>query len=439
MTEERSKFTSFVIILAAIIAWMHDGFSLVLISVLANDLKVYFGVGDAAIGLVISLQFICTVPGAILFGEIGDRYGRKTALILSTAWDACFSALTALVPPDGFIIFLILRLTSGLGVSFGISFSLISEHFTPRRRGAAGGLVASTFVIGYISAIIAVLFISPFGWQYCFLTALFPLPFLVLFWFTLPESEIWSEFDEISKERKTKQKIRVKEIFSRKWLKITLLLTLLYWLTELAYHMTVDLAPVLLEYIFTYAGASNPRSSALILMLILMLIGGSVLIVFGALSDSIGRKKAFYVDAIIGLIGSAMFGIFLFLIYDHTMIIVSTIFLATSFGMISIFGVWSSELYDTEMRASANGVIFSIARGLSFGGFIVGLISDILNPYSTTSERLAHPLISARALGVGLFITFFAFLAILIVLSFVPEPEDKEIIAMAKERKHLKP
>ena len=240
MTEERSKFTTFVIVLAAIIAWMHDGFSLVLISVLANDLKDYFGVGDAAIGLVISLQFICTVPGAILFGEIGDRYGRKIALIVSTAWDACFSALTALVPPDGFILFLILRLTSGLGVSFGISFSLISEHFTPRRRGAAGGLVASTFVIGYISAIIAVLFIAPFGWQYCFLTALFPLPFLVLFWFTLPESEIWSEFDEISKERKTKQKIRVKEIFSKKWLKITILLTLLFWLTELAYHMTVD-------------------------------------------------------------------------------------------------------------------------------------------------------------------------------------------------------
>ncbi len=441
MTEykERTKFTVVVIILAALIAWMHDGYSLVLISILANDLKEYFGVGDAAIGLVISLQFVCTVPGAILFGEIGDRFGRKKALIISTAWDASFSALTALVPPDGFILFLLLRLLSGLGVSWGISFSLISENFTPKKRGAAGGLVSASFVIGYISAIIVILIISPLGWQYCFLTALFPLPFLVLFWFALPESEIWTEYDEISKSQETKQKIRVKEIFSGKWLKITVLLTILFWLTELAYHMAVDFAPVFLEYIFAYQGASDPGSSALLFMLVLMLIGGSVLFIFGALSDFIGRKKAFYIDSMIGLFGSIFFGVFLYLIYNHVMILIACVLLAASFGMIGIFGVWSSELYDTELRASANGIIFSIARGLSFGGFFVGLISDSLNPYSTTAERLAHPLISARALGIGMLISLLAFIAILIVLSFVPEPEDKEITAMAKQKKFLKP
>ncbi|MFX0181280.1 MAG: hypothetical protein ACFE78_13925, partial [Candidatus Hodarchaeota archaeon] len=74
--EKVSKFTTFVILLAAFIAWMHDGYSLVLISLLAGELKAFFGVGDAAIGLVISLQFVFTVPGAILFGELGDRYGR---------------------------------------------------------------------------------------------------------------------------------------------------------------------------------------------------------------------------------------------------------------------------------------------------------------------------------------------------------------------------
>lgn len=87
MTESKSnsKWIVLVIILAAMIAWMHDGYSLVLISLLANDLKAYFAVNDAAIGLVISLQFVCTVPGAIIFGELGDRFGRKKALIISIA------------------------------------------------------------------------------------------------------------------------------------------------------------------------------------------------------------------------------------------------------------------------------------------------------------------------------------------------------------------
>jgi MFS family permease len=429
-----SKWIVLVIILAAMIAWMHDGYSLVLISLLANDLKIYFLVGDAAIGLVISLQFVCTVPGAILFGELGDRFGRKKALIISIAWDAIFSSLTSLVPSNAFILFAILRMVSGLGVSWGISFSLISEHFSPKKRGAAGGLVHSTFVVGYIAAIIVTLLIAPFGWQFCFLTALFPIPFLILFWFALPESEIWAEYDKITKEKKVKQQIRVKEIFSGKWLKLTILLTMLFWLCETAYHTLVDFAPVFFEYLFSYLGSLNPATTSLLFMLVLMLVAAFVLIGFGALSDYLGRKKAFLVDNIFGIVGGSLFAIFLLLFFNSSMIIVAAILITISFGLHGIFGVWSSELYDTEIRASANSIIYSIARGASFGGFLVGLISDSLNPYTTTAERLANPLISLQALGAGMLLCLLAYIGVFIVLLFVPEPKDKIITAMSKSK-----
>lgn len=205
------------------------------------------------------------------------------------------------------------------------------------------------------------------------------------------------------------------------------MLTLLFWLSELAYHLAVDFAPVFLEYIFTQEGAKNPGNSALIFMLILMMVGGVMLFSFGALSDFIGRRKAFYINAMVGILGSILLALSLFVIYNHVMILVSTILLAASFGALGIFGVWSSELYDTDVRSSANGIIFSIARGAGFGGFIVGSISDSLNPYSTTSQRLDHPLISAQAIGVGILLCFFAFIAIIILLKFVPEPKDKII------------
>ena len=436
MTESKSnsKWIVLVIILAAMIAWMHDGYSLVLISLLANDLKAYFAVNDAAIGLVISLQFVCTVPGAIIFGELGDRFGRKKALIISIAWDAIFSSLTSLVPPNGFILFAVLRMVSGLGVSWGISFSLISEHFSPKKRGAAGGLVHSTFVVGYIAAIIVTLLIAPFGWQFCFITALFPIPFLILFWFALPESEIWSEYDKITKEKKVKQKLRVKEIFSGKWLKLTLSLIILFWLCETAYHTLVDFAPVFFEYLFAHLGYSNPATSSLMFMLVLMLIAAFVLIGFGALSDFIGRKKAFLIDNIFGIVGGSIFGIFLLLIFDSSMIMVAAILITVSFGLHGIFGVWSSELYDTEVRASANSIIFSIARGASLGAFFVGLISDSLNPFTTTAERLANPLISLQALGTGMLLCLLAYIGVFIVLFFVPEPKDKIITAIKKPK-----
>ncbi|MHA1688629.1 MAG: MFS transporter [Promethearchaeota archaeon] len=441
MSEEKykNKFELFVIVLAAIIAWMHDGYSLVIISLLANDLKTFFGVGDAAIGLTISLQFVATVPGAILFGELGDRFGRKKALLISIAWDAVFSAATALVPAGKFFLFFLLRFISGLGVSWGISFSLISEYFQPKRRGAAGGLVHSTFVVGYVSAIIVTLLLSPYGWQYCFLTALFPFPFLVLFWFALPESAVWAEFDQLTKEGKIKQKLRIKELFSGRWLKITVLLIILFWLCESAYHMLVDLAPVFFEYLFAYLGAANPGNSALFFMLGLMVVAAFVLFGFGALSDYIGRKKAFYLDNIFGVVGGSLFGIFLLLSFNSTMILVGSFLITASFGLHGIFGVWSSELYDTELRASANSIIFSVARGAGFGGFIVGMISDALNPYGTTAERLANPFISLQALGTGMLLCLAAYIGIMVVLTFVPEPLDKTITALPKTSKVMKP
>jgi MFS family permease len=430
--KKTTKFTAFIILLAAFIAWMHDGYSLVLISLLARPLKDFFGVGDTAIGLVISLQFAFTVPGAILFGELGDRFGRKKALILSIAWDAIFSALTALVPSNAFILFAILRMISGLGVSWGISFSLISEYFSSKRRGAAGGLVHSTFIIGYIGAIVTTLLINT--WQYCFLTALFPLPFLVLFWFALPESAIWKEYDKSVKQGKVKQKIRLREIFSKKWVKLTILLTILFWFAETAYHALVDFAPSFFEYLFAFTGATNYAASARLYMIVLMVIAALGLFFFGFLSDYIGRKKAFLIDNIIGIIGGILFTIFTLLIFNNTLVLVSSVVITLGFGLHGIFGVWSSELYDTEVRASANSIIFSIARGASLGAFLVGLISDTLNPFTTVAERIAHPFISFHALGTGMVLSLVAFIGVFIVLHFVPEPKDKTITALSKDK-----
>jgi len=426
-----TKFTTFVILLAAFIAWMHDGYSLVMITLLAPQLKAFFGVEDAAIGLVISLQFVFTVPGAILFGELGDRFGRKKALILSIAWDAIFSSLTSLVPSNQFILFAIMRMISGLGVSWGLSFSLISEHFSSKRRGAAGGLVHSTFVIGYIGAIITTLLISQ--WQYCFLTALFPIPFLILFWFSLPESSIWTEYDQIMKEQKIKQKIRIKELFSKRWLKLTLSLILLFWLAELAYHALVDFAPTFFQYLFANSGVSNYASASRLFMLVLMMIAALGLFFFGFLSDYIGRKKAFLVDNLIGIFGGVLFAVFTKILFNDNMLLFSSVFITLGFGLHGIFGVWSSELYDTEIRASANSIIFSVARGLGLGGFIVGVISDALNPFR--ADPFSNPFVSLQALGTGMLLSLAAFIGIFIVLRFVPEPKDKTITALGE--KHL--
>ncbi|MBA7676668.1 hypothetical protein ES703_84912 [subsurface metagenome] len=64
----------------------------------------------------------------------------------------------------------------------------------------------------------------------------------------------------------------------------------------------------------------------------------------------------------------------------------------------------------------------------------MGLISDSLNPYTTTAERLANPFISLQALGTGMLLCLLAYIGVFIVLFFVPEPKDKIITAISKPK-----
>ncbi len=425
------------VIIAGIIGWAHDGFALVLVSLLAETIAVSYGVSDLEIGFVFSAQYIMTVFGAAIFGELADRFGRKNVLLISVLWDSVFTALSAFAP--NFTIFAILRLISGLGVSWGISFSLLSETFSSERRGFAGGLVHGTFVLGYITAVIVTLIFgnvpsvdlilfSLEGWRVCFLAALFPIPFVIYLEYALGESDVWKDYkSEVSGQHEA---IKIWDILRNpKWAKLAFLLTFLFWLSEFAYHALADWAPTYLARIFTHENGGNAQaaqSTAMIIMLVVMVIAGVALFSTGFLSDFIGRQKAFIVSSIIGLIGSAMFFTFNFVTYSTILIVISCLVLTTSFGMHGVFGVWSSETFPTKFRATATSFVFSLARGLSFGAFIVGGISTALRP----EDYLTNPLGHAQALAVGMLMCVFAYLAMLIVPRLIPETLGVDIASI---------
>ncbi len=430
MTETVKSPRNIPVIIAGIIGWAHDGFALILVSLLAQTLMVAFSVNEIEIGFVFSAQYIMTVFGASFFGELADRFGRKRILLLSVLWDSIFTALSAFAP--NYIIFAILRLVSGLGVSWGISFSLLSETFASEKRGMAGGLVHGTFVLGYIGAVLVVLILKPMtfilgpiileGWRLCFLSALFPIPFLIYLEFALPESAVWTEYKEVVEV----ESVRTLDILKGKWLKYTFLLALLFWLSEFAYHALADWAPSYLERVFMYANLAAPDQMAMIVMLGVMVIAGGALFITGWASDYIGRRKAFLGCSIIGLIGSALFFIFNFVAFITPLIVITCLILTLSFGMHGVFGVWSSETYSTRVRATATSLVFSIARGLSLGAFIVGLISTALRP----ADYLTNPLGYAQSLAAGMLICTFAYLAMLIVPNLIPETKGIDITAI---------
>jgi MFS family permease len=355
-----------IVLIAAAIGWSHDAVGLTLINFLAEPIMKDFNVGTLEVGFVFSAQYIFCIFGAMLFGELGDRFGRKNALILSILWVVVFSVLSALAP--NFWVLAVLRLISGMGVTWGLAFTYISEIYSPKRRGLFGGLIHATFVFGFILSALSVSLIYPdFGWRACFLVTLYPIPFLILFAKYLPESKIWEKHTKEVEEKS----LSLGEIAkSREFLKLMILATFLFWLAEFAYHAIVDWSPTFIIREFGY----EPEEASLLVMKI-SFVALFILPFIGFISDYIGRRTSFAVSAAVGLLGCVLLGYFTLVNYSEQMAILSLFIIPLGFGSHALFGVWSSELFPTRVRATATSVIFSIARGLSLGGLIVGYIA----------------------------------------------------------------
>ncbi len=361
------KFTrteKLIVLIAAAIGWSHDAVGLTLINFLAEPIMKEFNVGTLEIGFVFSAQYIFCIFGAMLFGELGDRFGRKNALILSILWVVIFSVLSALAP--NFWTLAALRLISGMGVTWGLAFTYMSEFYSPKRRGLFGGLIHATFVLGYMLSALSVSLIYPyFGWRACFLITLYPLPFLLLFMKYLPESRIWE------KHSAEKARLSLSEIVrSPVYFKLMILATILFWLAEFAYHALVNWAPT---FVIRQSGYKPEEASILVLKISLVAL--AILPFVGFISDYIGRRLNFAASAAFGLLGCILLGYYTLVNYNQEMAILALFIIPLGFGSHALFGVWSSEMFPTKVRATATSVIFSIARGFSFGGLIVGYIA----------------------------------------------------------------
>ena len=192
---EYSRNEKILVFVACALGWAFDAVGLTLINFLATDLMLEFGQNFDAVGFVFSAQYVATVPGAILFGGLADRYGRKNLLLFSVLWDAILTAATAFAP--SFAVLAILRILSGMGVSWGIAYALLGEVFSPKRRGLFGGLMHSMFLLGYIISAAAALVITPaFGWRPTFLVTLLAIPLILVLYVALPESKLWQRVIE---------------------------------------------------------------------------------------------------------------------------------------------------------------------------------------------------------------------------------------------------
>jgi SHS family lactate transporter-like MFS transporter len=226
---------------ASYLAWMLDAFDFFTVVFLIDILAAHFRVSKADIVWALTATLAMRPVGALIFGLLTDRYGRRRSLIGVVVFFSVVELLCGFAPD--YALFLLLRCFYGIGMGgeWGVGASLSMESAPARWRGIVSGFVQGGYSLGYLLASVAAHFVLPAeGWRAMFwvgAAAGAVLPFYV--WISVPESEAWKQ------HRAPSMGVIVRTTFERPktFLYLIVLMTLLMFLS----HGTQDLYPDFLE------------------------------------------------------------------------------------------------------------------------------------------------------------------------------------------------
>jgi AAHS family 4-hydroxybenzoate transporter-like MFS transporter len=174
----------------ALLAQLLEGFDLVNLAFVAPALVREWGLDRSAMGPVFSAGLLGLVLGAVLFGPLGDRIGRKRAVILSVlAFGVCSVATVA---AGNLHQMLVLRLLTGIGIGgvMPTTMALVAEYAPRHLRGTLTTVMSCGLTVGAaLGGVVALRLVPDHGWQSVFwIGGLGPLILVPLLMRYLPES-----------------------------------------------------------------------------------------------------------------------------------------------------------------------------------------------------------------------------------------------------------
>ena len=282
-------------VLAGFLGWTLDAFDFFVLTFVINDVAKSFGRTRPQIALTITLALAMRPLGAIIFGIMADRWGRRLPLMLNVSFYAIISILSGLAPTYG--TFLLLRMLFGvaMGGEWGVGASLALESVSPRWRGLFSGLLQEGYAMGYLLAAVAFRFVYPYaiqvsttdGWRAMFFIGGLPALLSLFIRSKVKEPEAWQE-------NRTDWTSYRRSIFQHwpRFLYLVLLMAMMNFIS----HGTQDMYPTFLmrQRLF------SPERTADITMMSMVgaILGG---LAFGYLSDRAGRRKAMNIAVVCAL------------------------------------------------------------------------------------------------------------------------------------------
>lgn len=271
---------------AGILGWTLDAFDFFIVIFLFDALAAHFKISKADIVYTLTVTLAMRPVGALVFGSLADRFGRKWLLVICVLY---FSAMTVLSGLSvSFTMFVIMRALYGAGMGgyWGVGASYAMESAPVRMRGFLSGMLQAGYPLGYLVAAVAMQFVTVhLGWRSAFfLGAPVAVLIAVLTWFA-PESEAWH----------TQRVGSMKTIFSSLWKHGRIFFYLLALMSVMLClsHGTQDLYPDFLKSLPFIAGRKLAGINLLYGIPIIYSSAGILgALIFGFFSERIGRRYA---------------------------------------------------------------------------------------------------------------------------------------------------
>src|SRR5205814_1164986 len=142
-------------VLAGFLGWTFDAFDFFVLTFVIDDVARSLGRQRADIALALTAALVMRPVGAVLFGLLADRFGRRLPLMLNVVFYATISVLSGLAPTYATFIGLRLLFGVGMGGEWGVGASLALESASPRLRGLLSGLLQEGYALGNLLAALA--------------------------------------------------------------------------------------------------------------------------------------------------------------------------------------------------------------------------------------------------------------------------------------------
>jgi MFS transporter, SHS family, lactate transporter len=281
---------------SSILGWVLDAFDFFVVVFLFDTLADHYHVSKASVVYTLTLTLAMRPLGALFFGALADRFGRRRPLIACVLYFSLCTVLTGLAP--NYLVFVLCRALYGIGMGgyWGIGASYAMESSPRRFRGVLSGMMQAGYPMGYLLASVAMQALTPsFGWRSVFFVGAPVALLIVILTLFAPESEAWKQHRPASLKQIFDSMLHHKAMFFYLLLMMGVMLCLS--------HGTQDLYPDFLKSIPGVAGKSILGMKALYGMPILYNIGAILgALFFGQLSQKIGRRNSIMLALVVSLV-----------------------------------------------------------------------------------------------------------------------------------------